>query len=352
MSSANIVEVVPVTLSPHPNADKLSLVYIEGYCCVVNTEDWKDRDRAAWVPPDNLVDTTLPEFSFLGENAKFNEKSENVGLAGKYAKVSAKKLRGVVSYGLLVPVSPIQPIGDDITESLGVVHYEPPARCDTRGEVIGGPPGVYPKYDVENFQKYSRRFFTDGEPVVITEKIHGGNARYVCVDGVIFCGSRTEWKREAEGNLWWKVLHSTPELKEFILKNEGVAVYGEVYGQVQDLKYGASPSQVWFAGFDLLRNGVWVDFAESQEMIRPYNVPWVPILETSFPFDTEKLTAMADRKTAVKTAPPNHIAEGIVVKPLIERYDYKYGRAQLKIVSPLYLCRKETEISNTYYQDV
>ena len=86
----------------------------------------------------------------------------------------------------------------------------------------------------------------------------------------------TEWKREDAGNIWWKALNECPALQSFCKANPGITVYGEVYGNVQDLKYGAKNGQVWFVAFDLLRNGEWVDHNEAREI--GHVLPWVPVI--------------------------------------------------------------------------
>lgn len=80
--------------------------------------------------------------------------------------------------------------------------------------------------------------FHEGEPVRVIERIHGANGHRCFVDGQMFTGSRTEWKKEA----------SVP----------GLDVYGEVYGRVQDLRYGRPGVRILV--FDLLSpEGVWTD---------------------------------------------------------------------------------------------
>src|SRR5438128_12699518 len=106
--STHRVEVVPVKLRRHENADSLSIVDIFGYTVCVRTADWKDGDFGAYIPPDSVVPDT-PEFAFL---------------AGK-TRIKAKRLRGVVSFGLLMPAPPGGKIGDDVAELMGVTHYEP-----------------------------------------------------------------------------------------------------------------------------------------------------------------------------------------------------------------------------------
>lgn len=71
--STHRVEVLPIQLRPHPNAERLSLVQVHGYQCVTGTADWlarpaldsEGRRLAAWVPPDSTVPVNRPEFAFL-----------------------------------------------------------------------------------------------------------------------------------------------------------------------------------------------------------------------------------------------------------------------------------------------
>src|SRR5262249_25793278 len=143
-------------------------------------------------PPDSLVPVDRPEFAFLADKAKQDGQ----------ARIKAQKFRGVVSFGLLVPAPAGAQIGDDVAELLGVEHYEPPLAGESGKKELftsGGvadTPGVYPtKDDVVAFRRY-HTLFTPGEPVVVTEKLDGANARYVWADGRMHCGSRTEWKKE------------------------------------------------------------------------------------------------------------------------------------------------------------
>src|SRR3990167_2192296 len=127
--STHKVEIVPIKLEPHPNADKLSLVKIHGYTCVVNTNDWAGKDEAAYVCPDSLVDTKRPEFAFLGDRPR----------------ITVRRFRGIFSQGLLVPAPEGSQIGDDVAEQLGVTKYEPIIKFNM-GDEESPPPGFIPKY--------------------------------------------------------------------------------------------------------------------------------------------------------------------------------------------------------------
>jgi RNA ligase (TIGR02306 family) len=320
MNSTHRVEVVPVSLEPHPNADSLSIVRVfDGYTVCVRTADWVGVEVGAYVPPDSVCPADRPEFAFLGDRPR----------------IKVKKLRGIVSMGLLVPAPAGSSLGDDVAAALGVTHYDPPEPLSTGGAVALPPKGFHPVYDVESLRRYAK-LFTPGESVFVTEKIHGANARYTfCIDTGFHCGSRTQWKAEEDSNLWWRALRETPALSDFLTSHPGLTVYGEVYGQVQDLKYGAGKGEIRFAAFDILAGSVWVGPEVARELA-PY-IPWVPTISRELPFDLDVVLGLAEGPSLVSGA--GHLREGCVVKPLVERTDPAVGRVCLKVVGNGYLER-------------
>jgi RNA ligase (TIGR02306 family) len=320
-NSTHRVEVVPIELLPHPNADSLSIVKVfDGYTVCARTDDWKDRKIGAYIPPDSIVPAT-EMFSFLGE----------------HRRIRVKRLRGIISMGLLVPAPEGSQIGDDVAEQLGVTHYEPVMTVSSGGEAAPPPKGYHPTYDVDSLRRYAS-LFEENEPVFISEKIHGANGRFY-FDGENFhAGSRTEWKRYDESILWWKALTTTVEgkaIKEFLVAYPEITVYGEVYGQVQNLKYGAGPGEVRIAVFDLLRGSDWVNAEEAREL--GSELPWVPTVVDGIPFDLLAVLALAEGPSLVPGA--SHLREGIVVKPLRERTALGIGRVCLKVIGNGYLER-------------
>lgn len=73
-NSTHRVEVVPVVLTPHPNADTLSIIrLLDGYQVVGKTEAWADKTIAAYVPPDSLVPLDRPEFAWFDQFIEYLE---------------------------------------------------------------------------------------------------------------------------------------------------------------------------------------------------------------------------------------------------------------------------------------
>jgi RNA ligase (TIGR02306 family) len=317
--STHIVKVVPVNLEPHPNADLLSLVKVGGWTCVVRTEDWVGKDRGVYIPPDYVVPQT-EQFEFLGED-------------DKKRRVRVRRFRGILSQGLLMPAPDGSEFGDDFMDAWGIIRYEPPVACSTGGQFESGPTNRYiPHYDVENFQAYPD-VLTHGETVVATEKLHGTNSRYIFCDGRMFCGSRKHWMQESNKCLWWHALRDNPEIEEWCRANENLVLWGEVFGRVQSLVYGAPSNRFYFASFDIWdpEQGRFLDVDDAASRQFPL---WAPQVYRG-PFDADLLLQKAEGDTAWPGA--SHMAEGIVVKPLVERTHPEVGRVQLKMVSNRYL---------------
>jgi len=424
------VEVVPVVLEKHPNADKLSVVRVYNFTCVVNTADWQGVARAAYAQPDSVMPNT-PEYRFLKLTSSLRKELDEIGAnetaikggisycrtrhkdgeacecnarfleelqqrrAGvekkidgntKYLRITVKKLRGVISMGMLLPVPPCglcttypaeslqgkyhelgeqgrvlctdrAEAGDDIADLMGIAHYEPPTMDEIEGnrkhagdDVAPAPPMIYaPKYDVESIYKYADAFEQD-EPVYVSEKLDGQNARYVstlggpyrverpggsaysATDYTFHAGSRTEWKKKEGGSNWWRAIEQNPWIEEWMIANPERVLYGEVFGWVANLKYGAKQGQLFFRAFDIMDGMEYLDAEQFiAEVPEEYRAPSLGVM----PFDFEKLQALADGPSLIKGA--NNMREGIVIKPLRERKHWKLGRVMLKMVGLKYL---------------
>jgi len=320
--STHKVEICPVVVEKHPNADTLGVVKIYGYSCVVKISDWKEGMLGAYIPPDSLVDTTRPEFIFLTKPGE------------QFIRIRAKKLRGIQSFGLLIPAPENTKIGDNVAGQLGVTHYEPP-ELTTGGQSEKAPPHLsgLSAFDVDSMRRYNS-ILQEGEPVIVTEKIHGASSRYCFTDGRIYVGSRNEWKKYDPKNMFWKALY--PELEQFCKDHKGFIVYGEVYGEVKGFRYGCTKGQVKFAAFDLLTPDHHWENAKATRLLLQ-SVSQVPLLG-EIPFSFDAVCALAEGASTMLGA--DHIREGCVVKPLIERWNEEIGRVCLKVVGAGYLEKK------------
>lgn len=323
--STHRVEVVRIgAIEKHPNADALGVVRVYGYTCCVRLADWRPGDLAAYVVPDSLVPLDRKEFAFLADASK----------PRAHHRVKVRTMRGVVSQGLLVRAPEGAKEGDDVADLLGVVRYVPPEPVSTSGPAEH-PPQERPSYDVESFQRYADAF-EEGEEVVVTEKVHGTSARYSFQAGRMWCGTRTDWRVEVAGSVWWRAMRQLPGIEPMLAGNPAWTLYGEVYGSVQDLRYGAQKGEIRFAGFDLFDAGdaAWLAPDVAREIALRHGIPWVPLLFRG-PLDKSAVAGFAEGASLLG---PN-VREGCVVLPVRERTHPEIGRVQLKIVGNGYLER-------------
>lgn len=316
-------DVVVVRLGPpevHPSADRLEIHRIfDSYRCISQKGLYKEGDLVAYIPPDNIVPDT-EEFAWL---------------EGK-RRIKAKKLRGVISYGLLHPAPEGSNEGDIVTELMGVTHYEPEIHAGQKFSGPEGPrpPGFYPKYDIEALLRYSS-LIEPNEEVWVCEKLDGSNCQVVYVDGQLYVKSRNRWPLDQEGDIFWNAVRNTPNLIDWLEEHPGLTVVGEVVpcakrGGVK-FSYGREWGKPELLVFDIHQNGEYF----SHELARGISqqLPWVPCLG-KFPFSVEQIEKLASGKSLLD---PSHIKEGCIVVPVNERNDMRIGRVKLKLVSPDFL---------------
>lgn len=331
MSTEHDVTVVRLgDIRKHDNADALGITEVDGRPCIIRLAEWAPGDLAVYVPIDSMVPTADPRFAFLADKKRLDPDGR--------ARIRAMRLRGVFSMGLLVRPDDGMNEGDDVRERMGIGVWEPDASMGLSPDAEPDP-GFLPVYDIESARKWAPVVLTPGEDVVLTEKIHGANGRFAWHRDRMWCASRTRFPREAAGEMWWRVAHALDLPARLSATCPGVAVYGEVYGQVQDLRYGRDGANlVLFDAFDIARRQ-WLDYdnfcalaAELRLDTVPelHRGPWTPELADL----AEGASALADRHGA------SHVREGWVLRPVRERHHERLGRVILKRHGEGYLTRK------------
>lgn len=371
----------------HPNADKLDIIPVGGYQAISAKGQFRPGDLAYYIYPDSIV-PERDEFKFLWE-AKVVPGDP---IPERYRRITARRLRKEWSEGLLMPLEPInmgfyseygvrdadntlKPVSEnqDISDLLGITHYQPPDPAQFGGDNEGGPKSHLPRsfkgwvywvwyrvlnslgfdtplrgvnergpktgkpyYDIENFKNH-KSVFELGEPVVVTEKLHGCQGKYVFQDGKMYVGSRNFWKSTKSKCIWRKCLEQNPWIEAWCRAHEGYTLYGEVIPcQGEKFMYGYKQGEVGFRVFDILApNHTWTDQSVLEYDILGTSYPnlnWVPTLYTG-PYDEERIRALVDGKSTLGSG----IREGIVIKPATERHVRGLGRAILKLVSNQYL---------------
>jgi len=328
MASTLIVPVATIDhIAPHPNADRLEIAQVLGWQVVVPKGRHQPGEKIVYFPPDAVLPAELSDR--FGVTQYLNK-----------GRVRCARLRGEPSYGFAVePDDPSWAIGTDLAAHYHVSKYEPPLR-PSAGDAEPEQP-LFQRYtDIENFRNFPDAL-QPGEPVVLTEKIHGTNCRVGIVQGEPMAGSMgVRRKRPAEAELfrstYWFPFSLPPVaalLTELARSHAQVILYGEVFGRgIQSFHYGLK-GQLGFAAFDLLLDGRYLDWPELKATLARFDVPVVPVLYEG-PLTLEVVRAHSAGKT---TFADQHVREGVVIRPLRERTDPRFGRLLLKYLGDAYL---------------
>lgn len=317
-------------LFPHHNADLLELAKVDDYFCVVKKGQFKNGDLVAYIPEAAL----LPDALIC-----------EMGLAGRLAgaeknRVKAVRLRGALSQGLMLPARSHWQEGDEVAKELGIVKWIPPIPVQMTGELACAPERWHGYTDIENIKRYPT-VLQLGEEVVATEKVHGtctllgllGGVRAVSSKGY---GSGSMVIKENERNLYWRIADKY-NLFEKIAGLGNVMLFGETFGAgVQDLAYGAQRGESNYFAFDLAINGRYLDYDDFAKICAERAIPMAPVLYRG-PFGPDCLAHTSGMETISGKAV--HLREGLVIRPIKERYMHGIGRVILKSLNEAYLLR-------------
>ncbi|WP_330350267.1 RNA ligase (ATP) [Streptomyces sp. NBC_00582] len=342
-----------LTVHEHPHADALELAQVGLYRAVVAKGAYRTGEAALYIPEQAVLPLGLVE---------------ELGLTGRLAgsrsdRVKAVRLRGELSQGIVCRPKSLADVdlvraaaeGTDFAELLGIVKWVPPIPPTMSGDVEAAA-DLLPWVDIENIQRHPD-IFEPGEPVVLTEKLHGSACllTYVAGDERVYVSSKGFGAKslalvEDPRNLYWRAMrgHGVAEAAARIAERLGarrVGVFGEVYGAgVQDLTYGADGRRetLGYAVFDVSVDvgGVvrWLDTAEVTGLLEG-ELPLVPRLFEGA-YDSEAVLGIATGRETV-SGRELHLREGVVIRPAVERYStVTGGRAIAKAVSGAYLTRK------------
>lgn len=338
-----------ITVEDHPNADRLQIVRVDGYQAVVPLDTFCTGDLAVYIPTGALLPSAV--LAYMGLEGKLNRAGHNV--------VSAVKLRGVLSEGLVLPLFHdgnygswyLPPMltsrkaclcdGDDVTSDLGIVKYEPKVSAGHRiyvGPEFSVPIPFQQAYDIDNIKKFPN-LFSIGDSVVATEKLHG-TLLAICAtpSGEVYAASKGLLKkgygypRDSIG-VYSETARAYRNVALDLAYNvfqAPVILYGEIVGSgIQDLHYGYSTPVVLF--FDIQVGRYFVGYHLFTKVCADYRLPEVPVCYVG---DYDPLLLQTLVTGFEKVSGQNlHMREGLVVKDFA-------GTKVAKYISEDYLLRK------------
>lgn len=340
-------------IQPIDGADMIELAIVDGWKVVVaKNVGHKVGDMVVYCE----IDSFLPikdEFEFLRKSS-FKKMGDQEGF-----RLKTIKLRGQVSQGLILPLSvfegygyrvsenllnenpALEPnrsvispsdmielvVGNDVTEVLGIVKYEPPIPAELAGKVKGLFPSFIRKTDEERIQnltsEYEKWRLQSQHQFYVTEKLDGSSSTFYYKDGVFGVCSRNLELLETEGNTFWKVARELDLENKLSKLNVNISLQGELIGEgIQGNPYKIKGQTVRFFNVFDIDNQEYYGLPNFLRTLDILELESVPLIDREFllPESVDELLTYADKKSELN---PNFDREGVVIRSLDRTISFK-----------------------------
>lgn len=354
MSCASIQKVLKV--EPIPNADKIEAVSILGWKVVCQKGQFKEGDLVVYVEIDSLL-PIKPEYEFLRKSSykKLEDGTE-------WFRIKTCKLRGQISQGLCLPrnilpfgyhirVTPydairdgkILSVGDDISEILGIKHYEKPIPILLAGQVKGYFPSFIPKTDEIRAQAIPELLNEfKGFQYYITTKVDGTSMTLYYKDEEVGVCSRNLELKENKDSAYWKVLEKEDVIGRLKDHKKNIAIQGELVGpEIQKNRLGLTEHKFLVFNIWDINEQRYYNLNDMSITCFNLNLERVPFITTDIRYNDfysiEQLLEMAKGKYEGT----NNNREGMVVRSVEDKNFSDGTRMSFKVVNDEYLLRDE-----------
>ena len=278
-------------LTPIEGADRIELATVGGWKVVVAKDVGHSiGNLVVYCEVDSFLPIE-PEFEFLRASS-FKKMGEDEGF-----RLKTIKLRGQISQGLILPLMDAINVmkrrngsvymemlkeGNDVSDLLGIVKYEPPIPAQLSGMVKGNFPGWGRKTDQERCQNLVNEIHTEIENDSVFEisiKLDGSSMSVGHYDGdKVVCSRNLSLKLEQEGNTYIDVAKNIG-LLDRIAEFGNIMISGElcgpgIQGNPEKLK------EHKFFVFDILDVdlGSYMSGSERMKIVKELNLDHVPVL--------------------------------------------------------------------------
>lgn len=316
-------------LDPITGADAIERATVLGWQLVVKKGEFKIGELCVYCEVDCIMPDE-PRFEFLKPRGM---------------RIKTVRLRGQISQGICFPLS-ILPAGFDIQEDvdctteLGITKYEPPIPACLNGIAKGMFPSFIPKTDeprIQILQDVLDRY--KNEACYVSEKLDGSSATfYVHNKEFGVCTRNLELVEDPENTIW-KIARELDIEGKLRTTGINIAIQGEVIGEgVQGNPLKLRGQTIRFFNVVDLDRRAYLSFDKFINFMRELVLDPVPVIATDYKLenDINTLVTMATRKSLMC---PDTWAEGIVIRPLVERVDPEIGRVSFKAINPEFLLK-------------
>lgn len=314
----NLMSIRTITnISPIQDADRIVLATIDdGWTCITQkTNEFKIGDLVVYFEPDSFIPVGDSRFEFLRERS-----FKSTTNLGDGFRIRVMKMKGQVSYGLILPLTEfpeiVNPIaGQDLTSQFAILKFEKPIPANMAGKIKGNFPPFIPKTDQERIQNFFSYFHKYSNHIwEISLKLDGSSCTVYYKDGAIGVCSRNLDLIEDDENLFWKTAKSSRIVDVLNKLNRNIAIQGELIGPgVQGNREQLKEHNIFIFDIWDIDNQRYLTSKERMEFIEEHNLVSVPFISYSVLSDytVENFLTLSKQKSL------NHkIAEGIVFKSL------------------------------------
>jgi RNA ligase (TIGR02306 family) len=337
-------------VEPIPGADAIERLRVLGWWVVAKRGEFQPGDKLVYCEIDSLL-PERPEFEFLRASSFKQPIMDGETLVQRAGfRIKTVRLRGQVSQGICFPLSilpsdaPTQE-GADVTNSLDIIKYEPPAPVGMSGRVRGGFPGFLSKTDEIRVQVLEAALARHrGKTFFLTEKLDGTSFSAFLRDGEFGICSRNLWMDETdETNLLAKIAKrlDLPEKLRQIRERCGFwpAIQGELIGPgIQKNKYGLKQVELFVFNLLDLDQSKLVDHELGLEIVKSVGLQTVPQLGALvLGHSVDELVQLAIGASVLDAKVQR---EGLVLRPAVEEFDIDVGgRLSFKAINPQFLLK-------------
>lgn len=334
-------------IRPIEGADRIEVVQVLNWDCVASKGQYHVGDLVIYFEIDSLL-PDIPAFEFLKKSA-WSQK------LNKY-KISTHKFRKQISQGLIMPITQLREIyneingtsissidydeGDDLTALLKIEKYEPPVSNGPLGEIINHEWYV-PKTDEERIQvcaenvlpEYIKREQNEWYASI---KLDGTSCTAGLFDDAFLIGGRTQWYKDE--NMYTTTVKKYGDLeakaREYLDATGVYVVFqGELCGPgIQSNRLGLKEKEWFIFNVFVSTTGKYdsyekLDLIGMLAMCENFRLKHVPIIDDEYKFsfngysNTDEivngLLSYVDNfkyRTYFEDASPNQVAEGLVFR--------------------------------------
>lgn len=300
-------------IKPIEGADLIELATVDNWNVVIKKGEFQINQNVIYFE----IDSFLPireEFEFLRKSSykKMSDGSEGF-------RLRTVKLRSQVSQGLILPLSilpndalPVN-IGDDVSEILNVIKYEPPLPPELAGDALGYFPSFIQKTDEERIQNLTSEYQEYKKyKYFASEKVDGTSSTFFFNNGEFGICSRNLQLVFNDKTTYGKI--AIANNLEDKLKNYGknLAIQGEIIGEgIQSNKYKLRGQKLLVYNIFDIDKYDYVSKEKMLEFCKLFELETVPTIFSNFvlPDNIEELLLIANDRSKLNS---NTYREGLV----------------------------------------